>query len=76
MTYSDYKKAFKQLKAKPVKMQKYKKHNTPKKRSCGENRVRCKRCGRTGGHIAKYGLDVCRHCFREIARSIGFKKYS
>jgi hypothetical protein len=31
MTISDYKKAFKQLNAKPVKMQRYLKHNKPKK---------------------------------------------
>ena len=35
MTYSDYKKAFKQLKAKPVKLQKFLKHNKPKERKHG-----------------------------------------
>jgi len=76
MTYSDYRKVFKQLKAKPVKLKKYIKHNAPKKRTCGENIKRCRRCGRTGGHIDKYGLDLCRQCFREIATKIGFKKYN
>ena len=76
MTYSDYRKVFKQLKAKPVKLEKYIKHNAPKKRTCGENINRCRRCGRTGGHINKYGLDLCRQCFREIATKIGFKKYN
>jgi len=76
MTTSDYRKVFKQLKAKPVKLKKYLKHNAPKKRSCGKNLKKCRRCGRTGGHIDKYGLDLCRQCFREIATKIGFKKYS
>ncbi|MFO8016407.1 MAG: 30S ribosomal protein S14 [Candidatus Woesearchaeota archaeon] len=56
-------------------MKKYKKHNTPKERSCGINRMRCRRCGRTRAHISKYGLNFCRQCFREIASKIGFKKY-
>ncbi len=76
MTYSDYKKAFKQLKEKPVVLAKYKKHNAPMKRSCGINLRRCRHCGRTRAHIRKYGLEVCRQCFREIATQIGFKKYS
>jgi len=76
MSYSDYTKVFKQLKVKPPKLAKYKKHNSPKERSCGKSRIKCKRCGRPGAHIAKYGLGLCRHCFREIAVSIGFKKYS
>ncbi len=76
MTTKDWKKAFKQLKAKPIKMKKYIKHNAPKVRATGQALKRCTRCGRFGGHISKYGIDVCRCCFREIATSIGFKKYS
>ena len=76
MTTSDFRKVFKQLKAKPAKLAKYKKHNSPKKRTCGESRVKCKRCGRMGAHIGKYKLGLCRQCFREIATKIGFKKYS
>ena len=76
MTYSDYRKVFKQLRAKPVKMQKYIKHNSPKPRKHGMSKVKCRRCGRIGGHIGKYGLSVCRSCFREIAIKIGFKKYN
>jgi small subunit ribosomal protein S14 len=75
MTYSNFKKEFKQLKAKPAKMKKFLKHNAPKKRSCGISLKRCSRCGRTRAHIKKYGLDLCRQCFREIANKIGFKKY-
>jgi len=76
MTYSDYRKVFKQLKSKPVKMQKYIKHNAPKPRKCGRSTKKCRRCGRPGGYISKYGLGLCRTCFREIATSLGFKKYS
>ena len=75
MTTSDWKKAFKQLKAKPIKLKKYMKHNAPKKRSTGQALMRCGRCGRFGGHISKYGIGVCRCCFRDIAAKIGFKKY-
>ncbi|MDO8480635.1 MAG: 30S ribosomal protein S14 [Nanoarchaeota archaeon] len=52
------------------------KHNAPKKRSCGSSQHPCQRCGRNGAHIGKYGINVCRQCFREIATKIGFKKYS
>jgi small subunit ribosomal protein S14 len=76
MTTSDYRKVFKQLNAKPVKLHKYIKNNAPKERSCGFALRKCRRCGRTGGHIQKYGVHLCRQCFREIATRIGFKKYS
>ncbi|MBS3171187.1 30S ribosomal protein S14 [Candidatus Woesearchaeota archaeon] len=76
MTTSNYKKVFKQLKNKPAKLNKFIKHNAPKKRTVGEMLHKCRRCGRTGAHISKYGLNLCRQCFREIARDIGFKKYS
>lgn len=75
MTYSKATKAYKQLKMKPVKLAKFKKHNLPKKRTTGEALRKCKRCGRTGAHIQRYGLHLCRQCFREIAPMIGFKKY-
>jgi small subunit ribosomal protein S14 len=76
MTYSNYKKELKQLKAKPAKMNKFLKHNTPKKRSCGISLNRCGRCGRIRGHIRSYGLNLCRQCFRDIAIDLGFKKYN
>ncbi len=75
MTYSSHTKMFKQLKAKPVILKKFLKHNTPKKRK-GRASRRCRRCGRIRGHIRRYGLNLCRQCFREIAKKIGFKKYS
>ncbi|OGJ12344.1 30S ribosomal protein S14 [Candidatus Pacearchaeota archaeon RBG_16_35_8] len=52
------------------------KHNKPKERTTGIARQKCERCGRFGAHIKSYGLNLCRHCFREIAEEIGFKKYS
>jgi len=76
MSYSLYSKAFKQLKVKPAKLQKFIKHNSPKERKFGRSVKRCLRCGRIRGHIDKYGLNLCRQCFREIAPKIGFKKYS
>jgi len=76
MTYSDYRKAFTQLRAKPVKLKKYIKNNAPKPRKFGLNTKRCIRCGRPGGHISNYNIHMCRHCFRETATMIGFKKYS
>ncbi|MBW2983692.1 30S ribosomal protein S14 [Candidatus Woesearchaeota archaeon] len=76
MTYSDHKKVFKQLRAKPVKLKKFVKHNAPKERKFGRSSRKCRRCGRIRGHIKKYGLNLCRQCFREIATKLGFKKYS
>lgn len=75
MTTSDYRKAFKQLANKPAKLQKFMKHNAPKKRTTGIALKKCQRCGRTGAHISKYNLHLCRQCFREIATKLGFKKY-
>lgn len=76
MTTSNYVKVFKQLRSKPVKLAKFKKHNAPKKRTTGEALRKCKRCGRTGAHIQKYNIHLCRQCFRDVATKIGFKKYS
>jgi small subunit ribosomal protein S14 len=36
----------------------------------------CERCGRKRGIVRRYGLHLCRQCFREVAEEIGFKKYS
>ena len=36
---------------------------------------RCRVCGTRRGVIRKYGLNVCRRCFREKAEAIGFVKY-
>jgi ribosomal protein S14 len=76
MSYSDYKKVFKQLKAKPVKLEKFLKHNKPKERKFGYSTKKCRRCGSVRAHIGSYGLNLCRRCFRETAIDLGFKKYS
>ncbi|RJQ17668.1 30S ribosomal protein S14 [Candidatus Woesearchaeota archaeon] len=65
-----------QIAGKPAKIKRYEKHNLPRPRNKGETTKKCERCGRTGAHISKYGINVCRQCFREVATKIGFKKYS
>ena len=76
MTTKDHTKMFKQLVSKPEKLRKFIKHNAPKKREFGIGSRKCKRCGRHGGHIQKYALHLCRQCFRDLAKKLGFKKYS
>ena len=76
MTTSNYEKVFKQLRVKPAKLKKFIKHNAPHERTNGISLRRCRRCGRHGAHIRKYGLNLCRHCFREIATNLGFKKFT
>ena len=76
MTASDWRKILKQLKNKPEVMKKFLKHCKPKDRKIGIAVKKCERCGRFGAHIKSYGLNLCRHCFREIAEEIGFSKYS
>lgn len=38
-------------------------------------RARSRVCHSLRGLIRKYGLDMCRRCFREYAKDIGFMKY-
>lgn len=76
MTTSNYNKVHKQLKVKPVKWEKYRKHNKPKKKTTGIAKNKCNRCGRNGAFISKYKLNLCRQCFREIAKKIGFERYN
>lgn len=76
MTTTDHTKTLKQLAGKPGKLAKYQKYSVPKKRPHSALNNKCSRCGRTGGHIGKYGLNLCRQCFRDIATKIGFKKYN
>ena len=76
MTASDWKKILKQLDAKPAVKARFLKYNKPKERTTGIAKKKCERCGRFGAHIKSYGLNLCRHCFREIAPELGFKKYN
>ena len=76
MTASDWNKILKQLKGKPVVMQKFLRHCKPKDRKSGIATKKFERCGRFGAHLSQYNLNLCRQCFREIAEEIGFKKYN
>lgn len=40
----------------------------------GQGSRKCKRCQNHHGIIRKYGLNLCRRCFREEANTIGFFK--
>ena len=51
------------------------KYRPPKERRFGKGAMRCVRCGTHEAIIRKYGLMLCRRCFREVAPMIGFKKY-
>ena len=46
-----------------------------KKRKCGRWNRPCRICGVKGPVIRKYGLMICRQCFREVAGRLGFKKF-
>jgi len=54
---------------------KFMKYRPPKERKFGKGAMRCVRCGTHEAIIRKYGLMLCRRCFREVAPMIGFKKY-
>jgi len=61
---------------KKIKLMKWEKFNKSKERPWGVKAKRCRRCGKMGrGIITKYGLYLCRQCFREVAEKLGFKKY-
>lgn len=44
-------------------------------RKYGKGSRGCRICGHRMGLIRKYGLSICRQCFREDAHLIGFKKF-
>ena len=66
----------KQLKSKKEVLRKYLKNNKPIDRKFGKGIKQCENCWNTRGRISKYGINLCRKCFRENAYSLGFKKYS
>jgi len=35
----------------------------------------CIICGRPEGLVRKYGINMCRQCFKRKAKDIGFEKY-
>ncbi len=76
MTVSNYKSILNVIKNKPGKIKKYNKNNVPKDRKCGFSIHKCQVCLRTGGYVGKYGIGLCRHCFRDFAQKLGFKKFN
>jgi small subunit ribosomal protein S14 len=75
MTTASYEKVIVQVQNKPAKLKKFLKHCVPKQRKVGRGTRQCRRCGQHDAHIRKYGLHLCRACFRDIATKIGFKQY-
>ncbi|KAL8327653.1 hypothetical protein RB597_003801 [Gaeumannomyces tritici] len=59
---------------KPVKMSHESVWNS-RPRSYGKGARACRVCTHRAGLIRKYGLDICRQCFREKAADIGFVKH-
>ncbi|KZT22109.1 hypothetical protein NEOLEDRAFT_1072158 [Neolentinus lepideus HHB14362 ss-1] len=43
-------------------------------RKYGKGSRQCRLCAHQAGLIRKYGLDLCRQCFREKSSQIGFVK--
>lgn len=43
-------------------------------RKFGAGSRQCRTCGNNNGIIRKYGLNMCRQCFRQYAGDIGFVK--
>ncbi|KZV87640.1 ribosomal protein S14 [Exidia glandulosa HHB12029] len=43
-------------------------------RKYGKGSRQCRLCAHQAGLIRKYGLDLCRQCFREKSSAIGFVK--
>ncbi|KAH7251753.1 ribosomal protein S14p/S29e-domain-containing protein [Fusarium tricinctum] len=44
-------------------------------RNYGKGSRACRVCKHKAGLIRKYDLNLCRQCFREKAKDIGFNKY-
>ncbi|MDE1873844.1 MAG: 30S ribosomal protein S14 [Candidatus Micrarchaeota archaeon] len=40
----------------------------------GKGLRKCQICGNSRGLIRSYNLNICRRCFREVAKDIGFEK--
>ncbi|CAD8043616.1 unnamed protein product [Paramecium primaurelia] len=45
-------------------------------RTYGKDSRECRVCAARQGLIRKYGMNVCRRCFRENYELIGFHKYN
>ncbi len=74
MPASTWENMLKQSGHKHGKLLKILKHNKPKERKFGKGARRCQRCGRYDGIIRRYGLMLCKDCFKEVAPLLGFAK--
>ncbi|KAJ5086919.1 40S ribosomal protein S29 [Penicillium alfredii] len=45
-------------------------------RKFGKGSRGCRVCSHRAGLIRKYGMNICRQCFREKSQDIGFNKVS
>ncbi|MCS7112269.1 MAG: 30S ribosomal protein S14 [Ignisphaera sp.] len=52
------------------------KFRAPAERRYGRGAQVCRRCGNRDAIIQKYGIYLCRQCFREVAGIMGFRKFS
>ena len=57
-----------------TKKERFMRHNVPRARKYGRNVTRCPRCHSSWGVVSKYGLNLCRRCFRNVAHELGFRK--
>ncbi len=48
---------------------------TKKERVVGRGTRRCRRCGTHRGIIRRADLLICRRCFREVAKELGFQTF-
>ncbi|MGQ4874111.1 MAG: 30S ribosomal protein S14 [Promethearchaeota archaeon] len=47
----------------------------PQTKKFGKGQRICRRCGTHRGLIRSYGLYICRRCFYEVGKEIGWKRY-
>ena len=47
----------------------------PQGKNIGKGQRVCRRCGTHRGVIRRYGLYICRRCFYEIGKDIGFHRF-
>ncbi len=50
-------------------------HNQKKVRSPKLKEYKCRICGGNRGMIRKYGILLCRRCFKDHAGQLGFRKF-
>jgi len=44
------------------------------KKKIAKNERRCRICSSEKGMIHRFGINVCRRCFKDVAEKLGFKK--